>query len=171
MLPKTASADAAAAPQAAGPVGQPRRVTWLTDPVVQFGLLRRIAIHWLLLFACNAVGLLLWVRLLELPDQSWSQSVTVVLQRFLPFFLITAVVLPAFVVDTLKLTNRITGPIRRLRGDLGRVAAGQKVTKLKFRGGDFFSEIAEPFNRIVERIERIERLQTPAATDPAKPQV
>ncbi len=143
-------------PDVTGPAGQPRRATLVADPVVQFGLLRRIAIHWLLLFACNAVGLLLWVRLLELPDQPWGQSAAVVMQRFLPFFLITAAVLPAFVVDTLKLTNRITGPIRRLRGDLNRAAAGQPVDKLKFRTGDYFAEIAEPFNRIVDRLERAE---------------
>jgi hypothetical protein len=127
-----------------------RRKT-LVDPEVQGGILRKIAIHWVLFFSCNAIALMIWIRLFEQPDADWGQTFGDTFRRFLPFFIITMALIPAFVWDTLKLTNRFAGPISRLRGALADASAGRAIAPLQFRTNDYWKEIAENFNSVMER--------------------
>ena len=123
----------------------------LVDPEVQGGVLRKIAIHWVLFFICNALAMMIWIRLFEQPDADWGQTLGDTLLRFLPFFIITMALIPAFVWDTLKLTNRFAGPILRLRSALADASAGRAVSPLHFRNNDFWQEIAENFNCVMRR--------------------
>ncbi len=123
----------------------------LVDPEVQGGILRKIAIHWVLFFICNAIALMIWIRLFEQPDANWGQTLGDTLRRFLPFFIITMALIPAFVWDTLKLTNRFAGPISRLRGALADASAGRAIAPLQFRTNDYWKEIAQNFNSLMER--------------------
>ncbi len=123
----------------------------LVDPEVQGGVVRKIAIHWVLFFVCNAIALMIWIRLFEQPDADWGQTFADTLLRFLPFFVITMALIPAFVWDTLKLTNRFAGPILRLRGALADASAGRAVPPLHFRTNDFWQEMAGNFNKLMER--------------------
>ncbi len=129
----------------------PRRSRSFVDPEVQGGLLRKIAIHWTLLFGVNAMALVIWVRLFEQPEASWVATFGDCIRRFLPFFVITAVLIPAFIWDTLKLTNRFAGPILRLRVALAAAARGQAVEPLHFRNSDFWQAMANDFNGLVQR--------------------
>lgn len=123
----------------------------LVDREVQFGILRKIVAHWVIFFICNAMALMIWVRLFEQPDADWGQSFADAVRRFLPFFVITLALIPAFVWDTLKLTNRFAGPILRLRGALLDASQGRAVSPLRFRENDFWQEIAKNFNALMER--------------------
>ncbi len=128
-----------------------KRTKTLVDPEVQGSVLRKITIHWILFFICNAIALMIWIRLFEQPDADWGQTFGDTLRRFLPFFVITAALIPAFVWDTLKLTNRFAGPIMRLRSALRDAGAGHQVKPLHFRGSDFWQEIAQNFNKLLDR--------------------
>ena len=128
-----------------------KRRRTLVDPEVQGGVLRKIAIHWVLFFICNALAMMIWIRLFEQPDANWGQTLGDTLLRFLPFFVITMALIPAFVWDTLKLTNRFSGPILRLRSALADASAGRAVSPLHFRNNDFWQEIAENFNSVMRR--------------------
>ncbi len=110
-----------------------KRKTTLVDPEVQGSVLRKISIHWIVFFICNSIALMIWIRLFEQPDADWGQTFGDTLRRFLPFFVITAALIPAFVWDTLKLTNRFAGPIMRLRSALADASAGRGVKPLQFR--------------------------------------
>jgi hypothetical protein len=123
----------------------------LVDPEVQGGILRKIAVHWVVFFVCNAMALMIWIRLFEQPDADWGQTFGDTLRRFLPFFIITMALIPAFVWDTLKLTNRFAGPILRLRSALSDASAGRAVAPLHFRTNDFWQEIAKNFNSVIDR--------------------
>ncbi len=123
----------------------------LIDPEVQGDVLKKIAIHWLLFFICNAIALMIWIRLYEQPDADWGQTLGDTVRRFLPFFVITLALIPAFVWDTLKLTNRFAGPIHRLRSALADANAGRAVTPLHFRTNDYWREIALNFNSVIRR--------------------
>ena len=123
----------------------------LVDPEVQVGIIRKIAAHWVVFFICNAMALMIWVRLFEQPDADWGQTFADAVRRFLPFFVITLALIPAFVWDTLKLTNRFAGPILRLRGALLDASQGRAVAPLRFRENDFWQEIARNFNALMER--------------------
>jgi hypothetical protein len=126
-----------------------KRSRTLVDSEVQGSLIRRVALHWLVFFLCNAVALALWIRLFEQPDRDWSQTVGDTLRRFLPFFVITIALIPAFVWDTLKLSHRFAGPITRLKNTLRELRDGRAVPPLRFRENDFWQEIATNFNQVV----------------------
>lgn len=126
-----------------------KRTRTLVDSEVQGSLIRRIALHWVVFFVCNAVALTIWIRLFEQPDGDWGQTFGDTLRRFLPFFVITAALIPAFVWDTLKLSHRFAGPILRLRGALIDLKEGRSVKPLKFRDSDFWQEMALNFNEVM----------------------
>ncbi len=129
----------------------PRRRKMFVDSEVQGGLVRMIALHWGLFFVCNSLALIIWLRLFEQPDVAWGQTLSDCLRRFLPFFVITIALIPAFVWDTLKLTNRFAGPMMRLRSALAEASAGRSVAPLRFRHGDFWTAVADDFNRLMKR--------------------
>jgi len=54
------------------------------------------------------------------------------------------------------ITNKIAGPIFRLRRHIQEIADGEKIQPLKFRKGDYFSEIIEPYNKILKRLKEYE---------------
>ena len=128
-----------------------KRTKTLVDPEVQGTILRRVAFHWVVFFFCNAIALVIWIRLFEQPDADWGTTFSDTLRRFLPFFIITAALIPAFVWDTLKLSNRFAGPVSRLKGALADAGAGRAVAPLKFRGSDFWQSIAKDFNTVMQR--------------------
>lgn len=123
----------------------------VVDREVQYGIVKKIAVHWIVLFACNSIALLLWVRLFEQPDLSWADTISDCLRRFLPFVIVTMALIPAFVLDTLKLTNRFAGPVSRLRSEIKAAASGQSVKPLHFRSNDYWREIADGFNELIRR--------------------
>lgn len=128
-----------------------RRSKALVDSEVQGGILRKVAVHWVLLFVCNTMALAIWLRLFEAPDVTWSETFQECWSRFLPFFVVTCALIPAFVWDTLKLTNRFAGPISRLRQTLRDASQGKAVKPLHFRTNDYWAEIASNFNLVMDR--------------------
>jgi len=128
-----------------------KRTRTVIDREVQYGVVWKIAAHWIALFVCNSIALVVWVGLFEQPDVSWKQTLGDSFRRFLPFFVITAALIPAFVIDTLKLTNRFAGPISRLRTELKNASEGRPVQRLKFRSNDYWLDIADGFNALIDR--------------------
>jgi hypothetical protein len=56
--------------------------------------------------------------------------------------------------DTLKLTNRIVGPMCRVRASLRRINEGQEDWRpISFREGDFWREIADELNLVMQRLQ------------------
>ncbi|MCD0460874.1 hypothetical protein [Roseiconus lacunae] len=127
-----------------------KRKRTLVDSEVQGSLIRRVAMHWVVFFLCNAFALMCWIRLFEQPDADWGQTFGDTVRRFLPFFIITVALIPAFVWDTLKLSHRFAGPITRLRNTLKDMKAGRSVPPLRFRENDFWQEIASNFNDVMD---------------------
>ncbi len=126
-----------------------KRSRTLVDTEVQGSLIRRVAVHWVVFFVLNTIALMFWIRLFEQPDAQWGQTFSDTVRRFLPFFIITAALIPAFVWDTLKLSHRFAGPITRLRNALVDLKHGRAVAPLKFRDNDFWQEIASNFNDVM----------------------
>lgn len=126
-----------------------RRNQSFVDSEVQGSLLRKLAFHWVVFVIANTLALLIWIRMFEAPEKNWPAVFGDSLQRFLPFYLVSLALIPAFLLDTLKLTNRFAGPILRLRRGLANAACGRHVTPLYFRGSDFWQEIADHFNTVV----------------------
>lgn len=139
-----------------------KRRTTIFDPEVQGSVIRKITIHWITFFGCNILALLIWVRLFEQPDASWGQTFFDTVRRFLPFFVVTLALIPAFVWDTLKLTNRFAGPILRIREALAEAGKGNTVPPLRFRDNDFWQEMASNFNLLMDRRETVNEMSQDA---------
>jgi hypothetical protein len=67
------------------------------------------------------------------------------------------VLLPVFVRDTMKLSNRFAGPMFRLRTVLSEMAGGEKGRTIKFRTGDFWHQAANDFNVVASEYNRLRK--------------
>ena len=69
------------------------------------------------------------------------------------------VLLPLLIWEILADNNRITGPIRRLRGELQKLKNNRPIRELRLRDNDHWHELASEFNELVQQIHS-ERNQT-----------
>lgn len=131
-------------------MSKPKRRQLYVDDHVQGAIVRRVIIYWscCVLFvvtplcigiALRRPDLMLYEQFGNFWDQYWA--VLVCMACMLPFFLL----------DALKLSNRFAGPLFRLRRHMHLLAEDKQVEPLKFRKGDFCQEMALDFNRILER--------------------
>ncbi len=132
---------------------QNRRGKKFIDRQVQGRLVLGITVHWLLYFTLILCSIPMWHMItvsgfsksfpLVLAD-SWSQMT--------PVFLFLAAVLPIFIWETLKLSHRFVGPMYRLRSAIRSINAGEEFRPVKFRDDDFWQEVADDFNTMMERL-------------------
>jgi hypothetical protein len=64
------------------------------------------------------------------------------------------VLLPVILLDLLKLSHRWVGPISRLRKSLSALSRGESVPPIRFRGGDFWQELASDVNVVAAELSR-----------------
>ena len=128
----------------------------LVDPKVQWTIAGRISLHWICFLVCLfAIGVLVRM-LLAAGTQSFGVALKDGFFTQLPILGVMVLLLPAFLRDTLKLSNRFAGPMYRLRTELRRIATDQPARTVKFRTGDFWQEVAGDFNHVVGQLERLQ---------------
>lgn len=135
----------------------PRR-RYLVDPQVQKSLLLRACCYW-----CGcvlAVGLTLLIvkgftgpprPFMEFFDYDWLWQ-----QHGIILFG-AAMTLPLVLIDVMLTSNRLAGPIYRMRRSMRALAAGEYVQPIEFRGGDFWHEVAEEFNSVAKYVEQLKK--------------
>jgi hypothetical protein len=122
------------------------------DPKVQGALVLRVVLYWLVCLITITLMLLCW-RIVTGParpfythfDDMWFFHGPAVVASFL--------LLPLVIVDIVRLSNRFTGPMLRLRRSMRELARGERVEPLEFRGGDFWQEFADEFNAVLKRVQ------------------
>ncbi|HEY2760228.1 MAG TPA: hypothetical protein VGI75_05780 [Pirellulales bacterium] len=124
------------------------------DHKVQGVLMLRAVVYWLCCLATFGLALLAW-ELLTGPNQPLLQYFVDAWHYFLPTAIVSVGILPLLLYDILKLSNRFTGPLFRLRRELRRLAAGETVAPIRFRIGDFWPELADEFNATSQRMEML----------------
>ncbi len=127
-----------------------RRKRTLIDFEVQSSLLRRMAFQWLSFLLVNAIALFAWTYLLAGAENPLESHVTEFIQLYAPVLLISLALLPVYLLDAAKLSNRFAGPILRVRKALADAAAGSKVEPIKFRENDFWKSLAEDLNTVLK---------------------
>lgn len=130
-----------------------KRRKLLIDRAVQGALLRRVALHWAFYFTGLVIVLGIFYVLKSLAT-SEPMSVNEFFQDHMITFTVLLALVPVFLYDTLKLSHRFAGPIVRLRNGLNAWGDGEEVKPIKFRQNDFWNELADHFNRAVERTQR-----------------
>lgn len=133
-------------------VSRARKRLWIL-PAIQGALLGRVIVYWAFcLLAIATLGTCL-VAVQSHPHSSGEMLAMAAAQLGLPLAA-SCLVLPIVVMDCLRLSHRFTGPLYRLRDGLQRMAAGETMQPIQLREGDMLRDVADEFNRVVERINR-----------------
>lgn len=129
------------------------RKTKVVNVQVQWTLAGRVILHFLV-FVCVGAALGLINQFLANPLATVDANLSAFWAQSKPYLLALVCLLPIFVRDTLRLTNRIAGPIYNLRRTCEQLADGDsQVRPLKFRSGDMWADLPHTFNRMVDRLQ------------------
>lgn len=143
------------------------RKRFLVDPKLQGSLLIRTFGYWCFCLITISLILLCWDAACgpSRPffeyfrfDQLWREHGTVVVASF--------IMLPVLLIDVLVTSNRVAGPLYRMRRSLRAMAAGEYVEPVQFRDSDFWHEIAEEFNAVAAYVEQIKQRASAASELP-----
>jgi hypothetical protein len=130
-----------------------KRTTLLVDRQVQGALLWRIIVYWQFLVVSISLVLLAW-DYYHTPSTSLAQAVLNVHARYGPVLFASLLLLPLIMFDVVRITNRIVGPVVRMRQALRDVADGLPAQPLNFRDNDLWRELGTEYNRAAARIAR-----------------
>ncbi len=128
-----------------------KRGKFYVDSLVQGALARRIVAHWCIFFVLSLISLGAMELFLGDPALSFIGHLAVLWSKYAFFVILMVSILPTFIYDSMKLSNRFAGPILRLRESIGALAKGEEVKELKFRDNDFWRELSDDFNVVANR--------------------
>ncbi|MGE0377120.1 MAG: hypothetical protein AB7Q45_17050 [Planctomycetaceae bacterium] len=74
-----------------------------------------------------------------------------------PVVVCALITLPIVVLDMMKLTHRVAGPIVRFQNTLRDLTAGKHVPSLQLRKGDLLTEFQDEFNKYLAHLSRQRR--------------
>ena len=123
------------------------------DRDVQRALLWQLFRHWTIFIAMLVGMLLAFEAFAEGPPKSLLAALQNLWLRHATLFVVIATLFPVFAYDSIKLSHRFVGPVMRLRGALRSAADGEPIKPLKFRENDFWHDMADSFNDLVERLQ------------------
>jgi hypothetical protein len=129
-----------------------KRALHYVDSAVQGALLRRIFFHWCGFFSVVAILAVSMQTLLGDPAQAFYARLWYEIKGFGLIGIIMLALLPAFMLDTIRFSNRFVGPVGRLRRSLRELRDGD-VKLIQFRGNDFWCEMGDEFNAIARLVE------------------
>ncbi|MFO1092202.1 MAG: hypothetical protein U0992_02670 [Planctomycetaceae bacterium] len=151
----------------ARPVQQ--RSKLFVDRRLQGGIVRRILWHWLTFIAAGTV-IGVTVRWLTHPTVPLSQQFGEMFAAFGPFLVALLALLPIFVLDTIKLTNRFAGPYVRFRQHIRAFLDGRSPGPIKFRDGDYWRETEDDLNKMFAELQALCReVREPLEGDVTRP--
>jgi hypothetical protein len=132
-----------------------KRRHYFVDPKVQGGIIFRCLMYWATCLFTTFVILFFWSLLTGPARLSWM-TIDQIWFSYGPAFCASLLMLPLILWDILKMTNRFAGPILRLRRELKKLAVGEHVNPLFFRQGDYWTDVANDFNRVLLRLKELE---------------
>ena len=144
------------------------------DTKVQGALLRRIISHWFVFFFVAGITIVAMQALLGDPAQSISERVAAKASDLGIIGIVLLAIFPAFLLDTIRFSNRFAGPVVRLRRGLRELGENGTTTDITFRDDDFWADMAAEFNLVKARVdaanneqpvvETVAPVQTPVAS-------
>jgi len=121
------------------------------DHQVQGVLLLRAFLYWLVCVGLMTAMLVVW-RGFTGPVQTLPALFAELWFQYAPALVVSVLVLPLVLFDVVRLSNRFVGPVYRLRQRMRQLARGEKAAPIKFREGDFWLELADEFNDLLELV-------------------
>jgi hypothetical protein len=133
-----------------------RRRLRVIDRQVQGALLLLTIRHWLSSVTLGLGLLFCWHLLIAGREAALGEVFEDVWSRYAPAVIVLLALSPAYFYGMLRASNRFVGPIFRFRAALLELAQGREPKPLRFREGDFWKDMAESFNAIVEERRAVE---------------
>ena len=124
------------------------------DTDVQGALLRRIVFHWVAFFFVTGMTVILMKSLIGDMNLTFMDNVKNSIGEFSLIAVILLCLFPVFLLDTVRFSNRFVGPIGRLRRHLSELGTEKTTQKCSFRDNDFWSGMANEFNKVVDLVEK-----------------
>jgi hypothetical protein len=122
------------------------------DPKVQGALVGRAVLYWVVCIITIALMLLCW-RIVTGPARPFYTHFDDMWFFYGPAMVASCLLLPLIVVDIVRLSNRFTGPMLRLRRSMRALARGEHVDPIEFRDTDFWQDFADEFNQLLVRVQ------------------
>jgi hypothetical protein len=119
---------------------------------VQGALVGRAILDWVVCLIMIALMLLCW-RIVTGPARPFYTHFDDMWFFYGPPAVASFLLLPLVIVDIIRLSNRFSGPMLRLRRSMRALARGEHVTPIEFRESDFWHDFAEEFNQVVARVQ------------------
>lgn len=140
----------------------PRKRIFVSRPI-QGQLTLRLGLYWVLyhfvLWHVLFVYHFLQYRLVPTEQAISFQELYVTFGRhYFPIIICSLAMLPVFLVDLVRLSHRIAGPLVRFRSVLDDMIAGRPTQRIRLRKGDLMMELEEKFNQYIDVYEQ-ERLR------------
>lgn len=151
-------------------MGHPQRKKHFIDADVQGSLVRRVLSHWLV-FLMVAFVVSFILQVLTDPFRPLSAHFKDMWWTHGPFLIVVLFLLPAYVVDTIKLSHRFAGPVFRLRRAIRNVADGETPQPIKFRKSDFWNDLANDYNAMLARLNLLPETHQLEKESPAESQL
>ncbi len=133
-----------------------KRSRILVDPTVQWSIAGRIASHWLLLLTCLITINMMVGVLTSVGQTSFADAIKRAAMLETRTLGVMLLLMPVFLRDTLKLSNRFAGPMYRLRMALKSMTRDEDPGNIKFRNGDFWLDAADDFNTVRSKYEQLQ---------------
>jgi sensor histidine kinase YesM len=132
-----------------------KRRRLLVNRPVQVDLIRRAVIYWMLCMLVVTYMAVCWLVLPKDPS-SFGEFVMMTYDVLGPVLTTSVFVVPLIILDCIRMSNRFAGPVNRLHREIKQIANGQEAARIRLRKGDHWHEVADDFNRMLERIKKEE---------------
>ena len=133
---------------------QPARHVLVTDKAVQGALLVRLVLYGISCLLYFSIIQLLDVALAD-PVQSHWDIACMFFGEAIYWAPGLFVIMPILAYDLLRVSNRFTGPVTRLRKEMRHLTAGESVEPIEFRDEDFWGEMADEYNLLREEVVKL----------------
>jgi hypothetical protein len=133
-----------------------KRARLWVDPEVQGALILRVLVYWLACMIFVTLPLAL-IYAFANPGKYLHEHYLNLLLRHWPVLAALTAMIPFIIYDTIRFSHRFAGPISRLRRELIRYEEGEEIFPIHFRKGDFWRDVVDRINNVVERAETAER--------------
>lgn len=145
------------------------RKKFFVDPSVQGAIVRRLTVHWLVVFAVLFVFLVVMQVLVGGPFKPLSHHINTIGERYGLLLACLLCLLPVFAYDAIKLSHRFAGPMVSFRQALHQVATGEDIEAIHFRKNDFWKPLTDDLNLIAAELKELRATDSTAPlTDDAE---
>lgn len=174
LLSSIAPSFSQASPGASATMNSRMRRRVYVDHEVQGALVRHMVQSWLMsLVAIGTLTLLGWMFIH--PGLQAFVGPTAFMTEVLPMGVVglasALLVLPLVLWRLVTLSHRFVGPIIRLRRGMSEVADGGELRPINFRRGDYWTNVADDYNAMIDRFKEKPEPASPLKSTPEQPRL